>query len=205
MLDLILQLLDRCISLVKEKNKNNKELFINIVEPIQKDFEKVHTNYLNTFQKYRALMDEIEHPVPSDSILYKTMREDSVFSYCDRTKLNLLKRYSQHTIFSSYVKEIRAYIILSDDFLPTDGITTKLEGNPEDILNENLRMNSPRYWTIEQIIKVQKEQGLRKNEYKDLAIIEIDRMVLRLQQHYEKVYTEYINLRDTLLNCKLLK
>ncbi|MBN1602282.1 MAG: hypothetical protein JW915_11775 [Chitinispirillaceae bacterium] len=199
MIDIILKIIDRCIDLIKRKEEVNRDLFTDFVKPIQDDFDQVHENYMISFKKYRDMMDTVEHPVSSDSILFKSISEDSVFSYYDRAKLHLLKRYSNHTVFGQYIKEIRSYLILSNDANPLQGVTNKIEGNPKDIYEENLRMNAPRFWTINQIIEAQKEQGLNKENYRDLAICKIDEMVLTLQQHHERIYQEYLNLKDKLL------
>lgn len=102
-------------------------------------------------------------------------------------------------MFGKYIKEIRGYLILSGDFDPFCGVTRKIEGEPADILGEMLHMNAPRYWTINQIIDAQKEQGLNKEKYRDIAIRELDEIVLKLQKHYERVYQEYLNVKDRLL------
>lgn len=199
MIDLILKLIDRCISLIKRKEEFDRGLFTDFVKPIQEDLDRVHSNYMDSFKKYRDMMESIEHPVPSDSILFKTISEDSVFSYFDRAKLHLLKRYLNHSVFGQYIKEIRDYLVLSGDSYPLRGVTRKIEGDPKDILEENLCLNAPRYWTVNQIIEAQKEQGLNTEKYRVLAIREVDEMILRLQKHYEGVYQEYLNLKDKLL------
>jgi len=199
MIDLILKLIDRCILLIKRKEEVDRGLFTDFVKPIQDDFGRVHDNYMNSFKKYRDMMETIEHPVPLDSILFKTISEDSVFSYYDRAKLYLLKRYSNHAVFGQYIKEIRGYLILSGNSHPLHGVTKKIEGDPKDILEQNLYMNVPRFRTINQIIEAQKEQGLNKEKYRELAIREVDEIVLTLQKHYERVYQEYLNLKDKLL------
>lgn len=65
MIDIILKLIDRCISLIKQKEEVDRSLFIDFVKPIQDDFDRVHGNYMNSFKKYRDIMVTIEHPVPS--------------------------------------------------------------------------------------------------------------------------------------------
>lgn len=144
-------------------------------------------------------METIEHPVPSDSILFKTISEDSGFSYYDRAKLPLLKRYSSHAVFGKYIKQIHGYLVFPSRSYPLRGITRKIEGDPKDILEENLHMNMPRFATINQIIEAQKEQGLNKEQYKYIAIREINEAILTLQQNNESVYHEYLNLKDKLL------
>jgi hypothetical protein len=54
LIDLVGKLVNGCIELVEQRKESDHKLYEDFVEPALADFEKVHQNYLETFQSYRG-------------------------------------------------------------------------------------------------------------------------------------------------------
>lgn len=85
MLEVLLRLVDRFVSLAERREKQRGEFFRNFIEPLWKDFDAVHQNYLDSFRRYLELSASAElafdhqHPlfrvVEIDSMLLDSLRE----------------------------------------------------------------------------------------------------------------------------------
>jgi hypothetical protein len=93
MLDLILKLIDRCIDLAKRKEQTSRSLFTDFVAPALADFEVVHRGYVDTFRRYRQMIETSSDFTELKRKLQNEIKVDHLFSASDRAKIWELERW----------------------------------------------------------------------------------------------------------------
>jgi hypothetical protein len=93
MLDLFLKLIDRLIDLAKRRQEINKASFTDFVAPAMADLEAVQKDYLDSFRRYRDLLEDKKIPLTIDHPVLEAIRKDR---YADLPRLLAILAKLQH-------------------------------------------------------------------------------------------------------------
>lgn len=204
MLDLIIRIVDRFISLIKERECFNRSSYDDFVAPIMGDFETLHVEYLKFFEAYRARINETNFPISCDDPLIKDIKRDVLFNVDALSKLRVLKSDEKDPLLGRFIKSILDYVNCSG-IDPCSGIEIKIEGNAEDIYPEdrihNEYLGNVYRGSLIRYFEQKKEEQDRKtqNEMRDQATMELDNIVSLLQTHYRNVLEQHHRLKRKLL------
>lgn len=93
MIELFLKLIDKCISLVKARQEQDKGFYTDFVAPAFADFEMLHKDYLDSFRRYRDVIETTNLPLNAEHSIFEMVRNDSLFS--DNLRSKLREMYGQ--------------------------------------------------------------------------------------------------------------
>jgi len=91
-IDLIDKLISRIIELLKEEQRVKKSMHDDFVIPLMGQFEEIHKNYIQTFIKYRGLINDGNSLIVKTDPIFKEIKKDSLSSDIMRIKLAALWR-----------------------------------------------------------------------------------------------------------------
>ncbi len=106
LIDLLDKLIDRCIQLAQRREKQDRDLYSDLLAPTLDNFEKVHKNYIETFIAYKNIVISgstaltLEHPI------FNRIIEDSQASSDLRAKVIALRQYSKDPVFGRFIHRI---------------------------------------------------------------------------------------------------
>jgi uncharacterized protein YoxC len=181
MFDLLLKLIDKIIQFGQTRKTQNRDLYSDFVVPIIKDFEVVHSNYIETYKKYIRMIEENSETVDLDNNLFNEIRRDSIYSGDIRNKLNSLNAFFEVKRIGEFCKSINQYL---------DTNTDKSDYNTYN--------NAARYDLVTslELILVYNKSCTDK---KEKGIKYIERSIMELQDKYKKVISEGMILKKQLL------
>lgn len=189
MVDLIFKLIEKCIELVRQREESDRKLYEDFVEPAVADFEKVHQNYLETFQSYRRILETQSATLTIDHPILKKIKEDMLFSAQFRSKLEALEEFQIDPVFGPFITSIVQY-------------TRGTELSKEVLLTGRRGLNVPRSYIIVGLTELfEKETSEVQKQEKALALL--DRVLSELQWGYGHVMDEHIKLKKRLLDRRL--
>jgi len=186
MLEILMKVIDRLIQLVKERQESDKKLYEDFVVPAFSDLEKLHQNYLETFQSYRRDIEARSSPLTREHPVLNKIKQDSLYFAQLRSKLSSLHDFRTDPVFGSLIEQIVYY-------------TQGGELGKEILLSGRRRIpNAPRDYAITGLTDLfsGSESETQKRE-KGLAVL--DRVVEELQWSYSQVVEENARLRGRLL------
>jgi hypothetical protein len=105
-IDLVDKLIERCLQLAKHHREVNRNLFSDFVDPIYSQMEEIHKNYLDSFQKYRALIKSTNEPFDANHQILDLIREEHLFSEGRRLKILELSRINVSSDFARLIWSI---------------------------------------------------------------------------------------------------
>ncbi|KAF5419947.1 MAG: hypothetical protein C5S44_09740 [Candidatus Methanocomedens sp.] len=183
-IELVDKLLDRCIQLIKHSQEIRRNLLDDFVDPVFSEFESVHKNYLESFQKYRDIIKSSDNTIS----VARQIEEDHLFTEGQRGKLIELSNFSEEPVVGSFVTAIRSYLI----------------GKEENIVGDYY-CNLPRRGLLA-IIKPRgrfphrpAESEEEKEEKREVVLYQFDLLVKEMQSRYLRVTSEYMKLKRKLL------
>ena len=198
LIDIIDKLIDRIIQLAEWKKQSRKNLFNDFINPIFIEFEVVHNDYLDSFRHYRSLLRSSS--VSLDSVC-DTIKEDNIFTENRRNRLKeLANAGNDATITRPFINSIIQY--LTDPYDPMLKLIEKSNkfgySGPEVSGNFAIGDISGE---INQVYREPLRHAILVNEVKteDETIEILDKIVLKLQERYSRVVTEYAKLKKSLL------
>ena len=108
-LDLFLNLIDRCLQLLQVRKTIRVNLFQDYVEPIYSSFDSLHSDYLEAFEKYR---ESISNSTSLDSghPVFDLIMKDHVFSKGFRGKLNAMLGNSHDVLDKKRINNLDKFI-----------------------------------------------------------------------------------------------
>ena len=106
--DLVDKLIDRCIQLINFRKEQRKTLFENSIKPIFSQFEIVHKEYLQSFKRYRDLLNNSDEDLKRIIDLIET---DNLFSEDQRAKLRALADGTGNSSLDRFVQYIHMYLM----------------------------------------------------------------------------------------------
>jgi len=86
-LELVIKILDRGIQILKEHQKQKREIFNDRILPVFNDFEVLHKNYLESFDQYRKIINESKELNPEHEI-FDTIYSNHLFTKNIRSKIS---------------------------------------------------------------------------------------------------------------------
>jgi hypothetical protein len=105
-----LNLIDRLIAMAKRREEVSRNLYADYVKPTMEDFEKVHQDYLESFKRYRTLIQDPAHPLGPGHPLMEEIRQDNLYSEALRTKLEVLYEQEFDPVIGPLIRAIRVYM-----------------------------------------------------------------------------------------------
>lgn len=93
LIDLLDKLIDRCIQLAQRREKQDRDLYSELLVPALDEFEKVHKDYVNTFITYKAMLNGKDVALTPDHPIFNRLIEDSQSSSDLRAKVIALREY----------------------------------------------------------------------------------------------------------------
>jgi hypothetical protein len=208
-MDLIFKLIEGLIQLARHREESDRKLYENFVEPVVNDFEKVHHNYLETFQNYRKMIDSESVSMDQSHPVLKQIKEDMLFSAQLRAKLKSLENHIEDPVFGSFFWSIDHYMLggerTKEVLVEGEEYVSFEEDEPSDD-NDNSSLedymplgNAPRMIVIKGLIELVESES-SENGKRHKALLLIDRLIVRLQKAYQDVMTEHLKLKKRLLD-----
>lgn len=191
MLDLILKLIDRCISLVKRREEIHRALFSDFVTPAFADFEAVHKGYIESFRKYRENLAAPDTPLGLSNPVFEQIQIDNLFSASDRAKLWELERFIDDPVLGDFILAIIRYIRFDKSWKPRRRNVVAASALTQAVRNTASKR-------IKGAIIRSPNEGLRKKK----VLNTLDSIVTILQENYVEVVREYAKLKKKLLKTK---
>lgn len=110
MIELALALVDRCISLVRERDAQREALYRDFIVPAIADLDAVHGAYLARFARYRDMLQESTdlsdaHPI------FDAIEKDSLYTAESRAKVSVLKSLSDDEQLGPFLRAVHDYVI----------------------------------------------------------------------------------------------
>ena len=109
LVELVGRMVSECIRLVEQRQHSDQRLYEDFVGPALDDFEKVHRNYLECFQRYRSLVDDANFPLDERHPVLKRIGEDMLFWAQLRLKLEALQDFRKDPLFGGFITRIIEY------------------------------------------------------------------------------------------------
>jgi hypothetical protein len=189
--NLLDRLISRCIELKKHSIEIKKNLFVEFVNPIYLDFETIHNEYLKSFKKYRSIIKSSDDFSTICDSLCENIEEDILFNATLRVKMLELTGSMDEDILDSFILHIKNYIFVPSDIVfGNEGI--ELDDGTILITNQVYRNN-----LIEELKEINEKYN--SNEKKMNALIELDKIVIKMQENYALVTSCYAKLKQKLL------
>jgi|GEM_PF-4875730 hypothetical protein len=194
MIDLILKLIDRCVQLAKQREAQNRSIYSDFIEPLMRDFQSVHDNYISSFSKYREAVISSENPTELIETLLEEINHDSLYSIDGRSRLRSFKLLDEVLDIKSD-KDINSLI---------DAICYYLDSAIlERYGMETYRISNARRFGLK--LRIQQElshKNLDIKETKKLILKILDQSVDAIQKDYEQVISKFQKAKIKLLRPK---
>ena len=163
MLELALPLIDRLIQLVKSRQDTDRNLYVDFLIPLQKDFEILHEDYMKAFQGFRKKLKETTEPLLPGHEIIDIIENDSRATAHLRAKILALHEVQDDPRFGRLVRAAAAYIgaremlgrvmIKGYRSVPNSARTTAITGLKE-IFESNLPENEKKIASVKLIDKI---------------------------------------------------
>lgn len=109
LVELVGRMVGECIRLVEQRQHSEQRLYEDFVAPALDDFEKVHQNYLECFQRYRDLVADASLPVDGHHPVLTRIGEDMLFWAQLRLKLEALQDSRKDPLLGGFITKIIEY------------------------------------------------------------------------------------------------
>lgn len=194
MIDLVFSLIDRLIQLVEHHQKVQKDMFADFVEPVFSEFEKVNSQYLESFRKYREMVRSSEK-LDNSHPIFSVVEDEILMTSAQRVKLEELSKFSDDPLYGAFISSIQYYmtgnIESAEFFIGFDEI-------PED---EPMQSNVFRFSFLQGLGKIAASVNSEADK-KQLALESLQHLISSLNKRYLKVSREYAELKKRLITPK---
>jgi hypothetical protein len=223
LIDLIDKLLDRGIQLLMHRGRLRKDLLDNYVGPVFCEFEQVHTAYLESFSRYRDMIQGAQEPSWIGK-LQATIEKDNLFSASSRSKVVRLAKGKADDKLESFINGICEYIMgarlvvpLGKDVDPVSiqrwrqGFVLTLSAIEEErwqlVIDPDGAMAPLSPEEIEHHLKERHDRypadtaadTMQDSLKKSCALSALDTIVREMQYQYDHVCQAYTELKELLL------
>ncbi|HWK51014.1 MAG TPA: hypothetical protein VNR40_14070 [Steroidobacter sp.] len=82
--------LDRLIQLVDRKEKLNREVFTDFIEPLMTDFDAVHRDYIESFGRYLEMLDDQTIPFNREHPIFDEIKRNRISAQHLQTRVRAL-------------------------------------------------------------------------------------------------------------------
>ncbi|MDJ0533405.1 MAG: hypothetical protein QNJ70_13050 [Xenococcaceae cyanobacterium MO_207.B15] len=103
-------LIERIIKQEEIWKENRRRTFSEFIEPVFQDFEKVHTEFIESFEKYRNIIFNSSQPLDLSHQVFLEIERDSCKTEDQRTKILILSQSLEDPIVGNFINTIREYI-----------------------------------------------------------------------------------------------
>lgn len=219
-IDLVDKLIDRSIQLLTHRKQMRKELLDSYVNPVYSEFEKVHSAYLESFSRYRDLIQTIQESSWIKD-LQSIIEKDNLFSANARSKVVRLAEVEaeDNDILDPFIKGICEYLMgarLVDplgkkvhplhtqrwrqSFIVTLGkiesehwqMVIDPDGAMPPLTQEEIKQE------IEQICKRYPSNAELEGLKRSCALWALDSIVNEMQYQYDQICQTYVELKGVL-------
>lgn len=104
------KLVDRVIQLINYRKQIRKTVLDEYVGPTYSEFEKVHKAYLDSFEKYRELL-QASIQLDMNSPILDIIQKDNLFTADQRAKVFELAKVAEDDLVGSFVQSIYRYLV----------------------------------------------------------------------------------------------
>jgi hypothetical protein len=182
MLELFLKLIDRFIDLGKRRQEINRSFFTDFVAPAMADFEAVHKDYLESFLRYRSMLEDQTIPLGPEHPVLTSIKKDNLFSEGLRAKILGLDPFLDDPVFGDFMLKVKLYL--------TEATT------PPVLIIPNMQSTRNSYWrTLKEIVNSKDSDAEKRRD----ALRALDNTVRWLQRYYSDVVGEYAEMKKKLL------
>ena len=223
-IDLVDKLADRVIQLLTYKKQMRADLLEKYVLPVFGEFEQVHSAYLESFARYRELIESSSDPNWIQS-LQAILEKDNLFSANCRSKVIRLAQAEQDETVGPFVKGICEYLLGARLVDPMGKeVFPHLIQRWRQSLLQTLERISEEHWQL--VIdpngarppmnqnQIHDELERRRAKYpismevstsqetlkRACALWALDEIVWEMQNQYDRVCQTYAELRSSLSN-----
>jgi hypothetical protein len=187
--DLLLKVVDR-FQLIRQRQESDRKLYEDFVVPAMSDLEKLHQNYLETFQSYRREIEAKTNPLTPDHPVLGKIEADSLYFAQLRSKLMSIHELRTDSVFGTLMEKIYVY-------------TAGGELNKKILLEGRRQIpNASRSYAITGLTEVF-SLDTSKAQKRQMALKLLDRVVSELQWCYSEVIKENGTLKKSLLDHRV--
>lgn len=190
MIDTILKILSTLKDGLNFYSEAKKDTFRNFIEPALADFEKVHVNYLDTFNKYLKILNTSNAPLNKNHSLFKMIENDSLFSEHLRGRGFSFYDYSDDK-FEHFAFSIYDYLMYSNS-APRYNNTIE---HTEYIMCSNII----RFEAYAGLYDLFSDDQYSDDQKRKKAIDQINSILRNLQDKHRNVIDNYNSLKKQLL------
>ncbi|MEX3984299.1 hypothetical protein AB4Y45_35670 [Paraburkholderia sp. EG287A] len=184
MLTLALQLVDRVIQLEKRREDVRRNRYADFVAPMMGNVDAIHKDYLDSFRKYEAMLDDSSVPLTQGHPIFSAIKSDNLYSEGLRAKVDRLEPlnfYDIDTDLARFVDTVRRYLV--------DTMYDEREQSSQYI-------RTP--FALELMHQLEESSAPDKLR-RATARLMLTQTVERLQQRYGELISLHENLKKTLL------
>jgi len=130
MIGLVDPLIEGIVRLYKYRKATKKKMFDDYITPIYTEFQKLHEDYIKSFDEYRKLIQS-SNQLNRDNELLDRVQKDNLFKAHYRIKVFQLAKIAKDELIGPFVYSIYSYLIdplISDK----EHIINDEEGIPEE-------------------------------------------------------------------------
>jgi hypothetical protein len=103
-------IIDRLIQLVERQEKVSRNTFTDFVAPVMTDFDAVHQDYLDSFNRYAELLQDTTHPFDLNHPIFNAIERDRVMSRHLRGRARVLRASAaDNHVFKKLAGSIEEY------------------------------------------------------------------------------------------------
>lgn len=103
-------IIDRILKQEEIWKENRRRTFSKFIEPVFQDFDKVHTDFLESFEKYRSIIIESSETLDLSHRVLLEIERDSRKTENQRIKILELSQCIDDQIVGDFINAIREYI-----------------------------------------------------------------------------------------------
>ncbi len=179
-----IKLLEKIAELLKQRAQQRVDFFRNFVEPVWKDFEAVHADYLASFRKYAESVSDTSISFDHEHPVFNAIETDSILSDAMRNKLANAERLAES---DKQMAELAS------------AISRYLHATPGEALNKGFAMaNAPRM-DVKAELRALAGRNSGDAEKRKRAAWLVMSAAENLQRRYRHVSNAYEQLKTTLL------
>ncbi len=189
MLELIVTIADRLVSLLKAGQERDRKLYDDFLVEFASSMETLHQNYLETFSRYRDSLRTATPPLDARYPLIGEIEKDSLFTDQLRAKVRSLSDFEKDPVFGKVAKAAAAYLL----------------GGPacaNVLVNGRRLLNAPRSQAVTGLKEIF-SQPISDTEKLNAATKLLDRIVEDIQIEYSSFIRTFTAAKRELLDRRL--
>ena len=174
-----------CTELIDRIKTRKDNYFVTFIDPIQNNFQKLHTDYINSFNKYINMLENEDIEIGKDSSIFKELRKDSKESSIVRSDIEAaLNTASENDnqLIIEYVESIWSYLSVNNLDQPV-GVKAKPLKRGDPFLP--VAGNVPRIRAMNRLDAIL-DQKTTGDIYRKVAVQCLEYIVSELQECYQQ-------------------